>query len=58
MCAKGAKLDGCVVMRGAKIGEGVVMKNVVVDKASELSPYQTLMGSEKLPVVLPKGTKI
>ena len=56
--AKGAKLDGCVVMRGAKIGEGVVMKNVVVDKASELSPYQTLMGSEKLPVVLPKGTKI
>ena len=34
------------------------MKNVVVDKASELSPYQTLMGSEKLPVVLPKGTKI
>ena len=45
-------------MRGAKIGEGVVMKNVVVDKASELSPYQTLMGSEKLPVVLPKGTKI
>ncbi len=56
--AKGAKLDGCVIMRGTKIGEGVIMKNVVADKSSEISPYQTLMGSEKLPVVLPKGTEI
>ncbi len=55
---RGAKLSGCVLMRGTEIGEGVIMKNVVADKLSSVSPFQTIMGSEKLPVVLPKGTKI
>ena len=55
---KGAKLSGCVIMRGTEIGEGVIMKNVIADKQSSVSSFQTIMGSEKLPVVLPKGTKI
>lgn len=55
---KGAKLSDCVIMRGARIGQGVIMKNVIADKASELLPFQTVIGSEQLPVVLPKGTKI
>lgn len=56
--AEGAELTGCVIMRGAHIGEGVIMKNVIADKMTDISSYQTIMGSEKLPVVLPKGTKI
>ncbi len=56
--SRGAKLSGCVLMRGTEIGEGVIMKNVIADKLSSVSPFQTIMGSEKLPVVLPKGTKI
>ena len=55
---KGAQLSGCVIMRGTEIGEGVIMKNVIADKSSTVSSFQTIMGSEKLPVVLPKGTKI
>ena len=54
----GAKLSGCVIMRGTEVGEGVIMKNVIADKQSRVSSFQTIMGSEKLPVVLPKGTKI
>lgn len=56
--SKGAKLSDCIIMRGAQIGEGVILKNVISDKATVVSPYQTLIGSEKLPVVLPKGAKI
>ena len=56
--SRGAKLSGCVIMRGVQIAEGVMMKNVIADKVSEMSAFQTIMGSEKLPVVLPKGTKI
>ena len=55
---KGAQLSGCVIMRGTEIGEGVIMKNAIADKSSTVSSFQTIMGSEKLPVVLPKGTKI
>ncbi len=53
---KGTQLSGCVIMRGTEIGEGV--KNVIADKSSTVSSFQTKMGSEKLPVMLPKGTKI
>ncbi len=55
---KGAKLSNCVIMRGTEIGEGVILKNAIADKQSSVSPFQTIIGSNKLPVVLPKGTKI
>lgn len=55
---KGAKLKNCILMRGCVVGEGVILSNVIVDKASVISPYQTLMGSSKLPIVIPKKSKI
>lgn len=55
---KGAKLNNCIIMRGSKIDAGVIMKNVVTDKYAHISPYQTLMGSEKLPIVVPKRSII
>lgn len=56
--SRGAKLKDCVIMRGTQIADGVIMENVIADKMSEVSAFQTIIGSPKLPVVLPKGTKI
>lgn len=55
---KGAKLSNCIVMRGSCIGQGVSLSAVIVDKNCSVSPYQTLMGSNKLPIVIPKNSKI
>ena len=59
MCAhtQGARLSGCVIMRGTELGEGVIMKNVIADKQSSVSPFQTIMGGEAAGSA-PKGTKI
>ncbi len=55
---KGAKLSNCIIMRGSHIGENVILGNVIADKNVTLSASQTLMGSEKLPIVIPKGSSI
>lgn len=56
--AKGAKLSNCILMRGCIIGEGVILNSAIADKYVEISPYQTLMGSERLPLIVPKNSKI
>ncbi len=55
---RGAKLKNCVLMRGCVVEEGVIMENVIADKDVGISAYQTLMGSAKLPIVIPKRSKI
>ena len=45
-------------MRGAEIGENVILGNVIADKNVRLSADQTLMGSERLPIVIPKNSSI
>lgn len=55
---KGAKLRDCIIMRGTQIGENAVLGNVIADKNVRLSQNQTLMGSERLPIVIPKGSSI
>ncbi len=56
--AKGAKLNNCIVMRGSEIGENVILSAVIADKYSTVAPYQTLVGSQKLPIVIPKNSNI
>ena len=56
--APGAKLKGCVVMRGCTIGEGVELENVIADKHCSFSAGVKLTGSPKLPMVVPKNSKI
>ena len=56
--AKGAQLKNCILMRGCTVGEGANLSNVIVDKNSSIAPGVTLTGSEKLPVVVPKFSKI
>ena len=56
--APGAKIENCILMRGAKIGAGVILNSVIADKYASVSAFRTLMGSEKLPIVIPKNSNI
>ena len=55
---KGAKLRDCIIMQGTEIGEGVILNSVIADKGCVIAPYQTLMGTAHLPIIIPKGSSI
>ena len=55
---EGAELRDCIVMRCAAIGKGAKLENVIIDKECVISAGTVLKGNEKLPLVVPKGTKI
>lgn len=55
---KGAKLSNCIIMRGGVAGEGVNLSSVIADKYCGIEAFQTLAGSAKLPIVIPKNSKI
>ena len=55
---KGAKLKNCIIFRGCDVGENARLENVIADKYVVVSPETQLVGNEKLPVVVPKGSKI
>ena len=56
--APGAQLKNCIVMRGCTVGEHSSLEHVIVDKDCTFSPGTVLTASEKLPMVVPKGTNI
>ena len=56
--AKGAKLRDCVIFRNCEIGEGADLSGVIADKDCRFAPGTVLTGSEKLPIVVPKGKSI
>ena len=56
--AKGAKLKDCIVMRGGVAEENVQLSYVIADKDTSFSAGTVLAGNDKLPLVVPKGTKI
>jgi glucose-1-phosphate adenylyltransferase len=51
---KGAFLKNSVIMQDTVIGEGAELSCVISDKDVVLSPYITLAGSPRLPLVIPK----
>ena len=55
---KGAKLKNCVVMRNCVISEGCELEHVIVDKDCFFSEDCKLTGNAKLPVVVPKASKL
>ena len=55
---EGAYLKDCIVMRRTTIGKGAHLENVIVDKDVLISADTALKGSEKLPLVVPKGSNI
>ena len=55
---KGAKLKNCILMQDTVIGENAALTSVIADKDCVVSEGTVLTGSDKLPVVIPKGEKV
>ena len=56
--APGAVLENCILMQDTDVGEQAALKYIISDKNVSLSAYVTLMGSEKLPLVIPKNSAL
>ena len=56
--APGAEVRDCVLLNDVVVGENARLRCVISDKKAQLSPYLELSGSEKLPLVIPKGSVI
>ena len=56
--SSGAKLTNCIVMRGCTVAPGAELNYVIADKFSSFGQNITLIGSPKLPIVVPKKSKI
>ena len=56
--AKGAKVKNSIIMRGGIVDENSQLSYVIADKETGFSSGTVLTGSDKLPLVVPKGTKI
>lgn len=54
----GAVLKNCIIMQDTVVSDGVELNYVISDKDVYISKDVTLSGSPKLPLVLPKGSKI
>ena len=55
---KGARLKNCIVMSDCVVGEDSALEYCSVDKDVSFSARTVLTGNEKLPVVIPKGSKL
>lgn len=55
---RGAKLRNCIIMRGGIVGEGASLDCVIADKYCSFSAGTVLTGNAKLPMVVPKGSRI
>lgn len=55
---RGAKLRNCIIMRGGIVGEGAALDCVIADKYCSFSAGTILTGNAKLPMVVPKGSRI
>lgn len=55
---EGAKLKNCILMRGTEVGRDARMTWVISDKDCRYTEGTVLIGSEKLPMVVPKGKHI
>jgi len=54
----GSELRNCIVLNDTVIGEHVDLACVISDKNAVIPPYLHLSGSETLPLVIPKGSKL
>ena len=52
---EGAVLENCIIMRDTYIGDGITLKNVIADKYVRVETAKELIGSENVPVVIPRG---
>jgi glucose-1-phosphate adenylyltransferase len=55
---KGAHIKNSIIMQDTVVGEGAELSCVISDKDVQISPFITLAGSPRLPLVIPKLSKI
>ncbi|MBO6014043.1 MAG: glucose-1-phosphate adenylyltransferase subunit GlgD [Oscillospiraceae bacterium] len=55
---KGAKVKDCILMRGCTVGKNTQLRYVIADKFAQFSDEEVLAGSSRLPIVVPKESKI
>ena len=51
----GAQVEDCVIMNDSVIGEGAILKNVILDKDVVVRPGAQLVGTPKNPVIIHRG---
>lgn len=56
--AKGAEVKDCILMQDATISRDAVLHHVIADKDVVIMESRTLMGHEKYPMTIAKGSKI
>ena len=56
--APGAVVENCILMQDTAVGADATMKFIIADKDVSVSDRELLAGSEKLPLVIPKRSKI
>jgi glucose-1-phosphate adenylyltransferase len=56
--APGAVVENCILMQDTVVGADATMKFIISDKDVSVSDRELLAGSEKLPLVIPKRSKI
>ncbi len=54
----GAELRDCVILNDTVVGENARLRCVISDKNVVISPYLDVGGSDRLPLVVPKGSRI
>ena len=55
---KGAKVKDSILMRRCVVGENCELSHVISDKACTFSAGTVLTGNEKLPIVVPKHSRV
>ncbi len=55
---KGAEVRNCIIMQDAVIGEKSSLSHVITDKNVTITPYVTLTGHERYPILIAKGNVI
>ena len=54
----GVRLRNCVVLQDAVVRDNADLRYVIVDKNAEIRPNCFLVGSERLPIIVPKGETV
>lgn len=52
---KGSYLESCIIMRDTYIGDNVTLKHVISDKYARVETSKELVGSDNIPVVIPRA---
>ncbi len=55
---KGAKLKNCVILQDAVVEKGADLRCVIADKDAVISENCFLVGSRRLPIIVPKGETV